>query len=195
MLYVAWKRGPWKFAPFVLFHPIKKRSFNLLCVLDLFRMLAVNSVSDFFLLLNYMKYTPKPCWNQQISGQFQPLRVNFKQLCKRTYKHNVKRFPPSPHPLHTPPEVSTQLPEWPGTIYIRHIHVTYNTYSCYNVHAGKQLCMLFTKPHPNPEELLRSSREVKSNDDSHELGIRQTNSRHKKIKKELWMVLTSCNLR
>ena len=37
-----------KCACFVLFHPIKKRSFNLLCVLDLFsRTLAVNSVSDF----------------------------------------------------------------------------------------------------------------------------------------------------
>ena len=36
MLYIAWKRGlPQKFACFVLFHPIKKRSFNLLCVLDL----------------------------------------------------------------------------------------------------------------------------------------------------------------
>ena len=34
---------------FVLFCPIKKRSFNLLSVLDLFfRTLAVNSVSDFF---------------------------------------------------------------------------------------------------------------------------------------------------
>ena len=33
-LYVAWKRGfPQKFARFVLFCPIKKRSFNLLCVL------------------------------------------------------------------------------------------------------------------------------------------------------------------
>ena len=32
-----------------LFHQIKKCPFNLLCVLDLFfRMLAVNSVSDFF---------------------------------------------------------------------------------------------------------------------------------------------------
>ena len=35
-----------------LFRPIKKRSFNLLCVLDLlFRTLAVNSVSDLLLLL------------------------------------------------------------------------------------------------------------------------------------------------
>ena len=50
MLYVAWKRGlPWKFACFVLFRPIKKRSFHLMCVLDLFfRTLAVNSISDFF---------------------------------------------------------------------------------------------------------------------------------------------------
>ena len=32
----SWKRGlPWKFARFVLFRLIKKRSFNLLCVLDL----------------------------------------------------------------------------------------------------------------------------------------------------------------
>ena len=48
MLYIAWKRGfPRKFG-FVLFRLIKKRSFNLLCVLDLFfRTLAVNSVSDF----------------------------------------------------------------------------------------------------------------------------------------------------
>ena len=38
-----------KFARFVLFCRIKKPSFNLLCVLDLFfRTLAVNSVSDFF---------------------------------------------------------------------------------------------------------------------------------------------------
>ena len=37
MLYEAWKRGlPQKFAHFVLFRPIKKRSFNLLCVLDLY---------------------------------------------------------------------------------------------------------------------------------------------------------------
>ena len=36
MLYVAWKRGlPRKFARFVLFSPVKKRSFNLLCVLNL----------------------------------------------------------------------------------------------------------------------------------------------------------------
>ena len=35
MLYVDWKRGlPRKFAHFVLFRPIKKRSFNLLCVLN-----------------------------------------------------------------------------------------------------------------------------------------------------------------
>ena len=35
MLYVAWKRGPpRKCARFVLFRPIKKRSFNLLCVLE-----------------------------------------------------------------------------------------------------------------------------------------------------------------
>ena len=49
MLYIAWKRGlPRKFARFVLFRPIKKRSFNLLHVLDHFiRTLAVNSVSDF----------------------------------------------------------------------------------------------------------------------------------------------------
>ena len=48
MFYVAWKRGlPQKIAHFVLFHPIKKCSFNLLCVLDLlFRMLAVSSDSD-----------------------------------------------------------------------------------------------------------------------------------------------------
>ena len=37
MLYVAWKRPlPQIFSRFVLFHPIKKCSFNLLCVLDLF---------------------------------------------------------------------------------------------------------------------------------------------------------------
>ena len=37
LLYLAWKRGlPRKCAHFVLFHPIKKRSFNLSCVLDLF---------------------------------------------------------------------------------------------------------------------------------------------------------------
>ena len=36
MLYVAWKRGlPRNFARFVLLCPIKKRSFNLLCVFDL----------------------------------------------------------------------------------------------------------------------------------------------------------------
>ena len=49
-LYCTWleKRGlPRKFARFVLFRLIEKRSFNLLCVLDLFfRTLAVNSVSD-----------------------------------------------------------------------------------------------------------------------------------------------------
>ena len=37
MLYVAWKRGLFeKFARFVLFRPIKKRCFYLLCILDLF---------------------------------------------------------------------------------------------------------------------------------------------------------------
>ena len=37
LLYVAWKRGlPRKCARFVLFRPIKKRSFNLLCVLGPF---------------------------------------------------------------------------------------------------------------------------------------------------------------
>ena len=37
MLQIAWKRLlPRKVARFVLFRPIKKRSFNLLCVLDLF---------------------------------------------------------------------------------------------------------------------------------------------------------------
>ena len=37
LLYVAWKRGlPKKIARFVLFRLIKKHSFNLLCVLDLF---------------------------------------------------------------------------------------------------------------------------------------------------------------
>ena len=37
MLYAAWKRGlPRKIARFVQFRPDKKRSFNLLCVLDLF---------------------------------------------------------------------------------------------------------------------------------------------------------------
>ena len=37
LLYVTWKGGPpRKFARFVLFRPIKKRSFKLLCVLDLF---------------------------------------------------------------------------------------------------------------------------------------------------------------
>ena len=52
MLYVARKRElPRKFARFVLFRPIKKRSFNLLCVLVLFfRTLVVSSVSDFFSL-------------------------------------------------------------------------------------------------------------------------------------------------
>ena len=44
------KRGlPKKFACFALFHPVKKRSLNLLCVLDLFfRTLTANSCSDFF---------------------------------------------------------------------------------------------------------------------------------------------------
>ena len=38
-----------KIARFVLFRPIKERSFDLLCVLELFlRTLTVNSVSDFF---------------------------------------------------------------------------------------------------------------------------------------------------
>ena len=45
---LAEKRSSRKFARFVLFRPIKKRSFNLLFVLDLFfRTLAVNSVSVF----------------------------------------------------------------------------------------------------------------------------------------------------
>ena len=42
MLYVACKRGlPRKFSRFVLFRPIKKRSFNLLCVLDLFQNITI----------------------------------------------------------------------------------------------------------------------------------------------------------
>ena len=51
MLYGAWKRRlPWNVSHFVLFRLIKKRSFNFLCVLDLFfRKLAVNGVSDLFL--------------------------------------------------------------------------------------------------------------------------------------------------
>ena len=55
LLYIAWKRGlPQKFARFVLFRLTKKRSFNLFCFLDLFfRMLTVNSVSDFFFFFNF----------------------------------------------------------------------------------------------------------------------------------------------
>ena len=36
MLYVAWKKEDFleKFARFALFRPVKKRSFNLLCILD-----------------------------------------------------------------------------------------------------------------------------------------------------------------
>ena len=64
-LYVAWKRGlPQKYAHFVLFRLIKKRSFNLLCISDLFfRTLAVNSVSDFFFVHGWTcinKHTQTP---------------------------------------------------------------------------------------------------------------------------------------
>ena len=47
------ERGlPRKWPRFVLFRLIEKRSFNLLCVLDLFfTAVAVSSVSDFFFLL------------------------------------------------------------------------------------------------------------------------------------------------
>ena len=49
MLYVAWKRElPRKFARFVLFRPIKKRYFNLLCVLDLSKNLSTISAADRF---------------------------------------------------------------------------------------------------------------------------------------------------
>ena len=46
MLYVAWKRGlPRKCARFVLFRPITKRSFDLLCALDVFYRL--NKIDNF----------------------------------------------------------------------------------------------------------------------------------------------------
>ena len=52
MLYVAWKRGlPRKFARFILIRPIKRRSFNLLCVLHLFLKNAGSQVC--FRLIRY----------------------------------------------------------------------------------------------------------------------------------------------
>ena len=70
-MYVAWKRGlPRQFARFVLFRLIKKHSFNLLCVLDLFfRTLAVNSVSDFFFYGSTV-LKANSSWNQPLSKKF-----------------------------------------------------------------------------------------------------------------------------
>ena len=49
MLYVAWKRGlPRKLARFVLFRPVKKRSCNFLCVLDLFSERWQSTLFHFF---------------------------------------------------------------------------------------------------------------------------------------------------
>ena len=50
---IAWKRAlPRKCARFVLFRPIKKRSFNLSCVLDLFRFLRLCSSNQSQLVMN-----------------------------------------------------------------------------------------------------------------------------------------------
>ena len=58
MLYVAWKRGPpLKFARFVLFRPIIKRSFNLLCVLDLFSEGWQSTLCHIFLFWNRFEST------------------------------------------------------------------------------------------------------------------------------------------
>ena len=52
--YVAWKRGfSWKFARFVLFHPIKKCSFNLLCVCDFFSEWCQSTLSQIFFLSTF----------------------------------------------------------------------------------------------------------------------------------------------
>ena len=76
-----------KFARFVLFRPIKKRSFNLLCVWDLFfRTLAVNSVSDFVLLLLLLFYT-------------QPLSESYKEPSLSRWTENVAQLSCGPDPL------------------------------------------------------------------------------------------------
>ena len=80
MLYVAWKRGlPWKFARFVLFGPIKKHSFNLLCVLDLlqkglsshlllFRLLSSFALKSQLFLIEWQKMAlvthANLCWSE-----------------------------------------------------------------------------------------------------------------------------------
>ena len=61
MLYVAWKRGlPQKFAHFVLFRLIKKRSFNLLCVLDLFSECWQSTLFQIFLYMGELVSTNMP---------------------------------------------------------------------------------------------------------------------------------------
>ena len=63
MLYIAWKRGlPQKFASFVLFHPIKKRSFNLLCVLELSSERRWSTLFHFFFSLSLLGQRCNVCW-------------------------------------------------------------------------------------------------------------------------------------
>ena len=63
MLYVAWKRGlPRKFARFVLFRLIKKRPFNLLCVLDLFSERWQSTLFQIFFLMTRAVLTKHLSW-------------------------------------------------------------------------------------------------------------------------------------
>ena len=76
MLYVAWKRGvPRKCARFVLFHSIKRRSFNLLCVWGLFSESCQSnlfqiflfcwyhiSVFDYIMCSRHCYFRRKTCW-------------------------------------------------------------------------------------------------------------------------------------
>ena len=81
MLYIAGKRGlPRRFARFVLFRQTKKRSFNLLCVLDLFfRTLAVYSVSD--------SLNVSPCYGLRGGPYVRHQDILSQPLCQIEHQH------------------------------------------------------------------------------------------------------------
>ena len=74
MLYVVWKRGLLrKCAHFVLFRPIKKRSFDFLCVLDPYRFQSTMTTS--FFLPNFTMdwhLTLQPSWASQPADLMYP---------------------------------------------------------------------------------------------------------------------------
>ena len=80
MLYVAGKRRPpRKFARFVLCRPTKKRSFNLLCVLDrFFRTLADNSVSVFLFFCFFLNWMNRE--NRSQKGRYPGSEQNMRAI-------------------------------------------------------------------------------------------------------------------